>query len=202
LLVRPDPVTSAQQDQLRNRISTDPDDGVLVKVAANLFGGIELQAQREVALLSGPFRTVLAAGALDGSERLVAQHRGQLGVPAVVGFVGLNGPARVVGGQEGAACDAAGSEQGRQALRALANVQDDVVLSVADPVVGGQVGARTLSECICVVSDIKKPSRESVEGRRISRLVAPARAASAFASTLPGGRLVRPWDLVSMQIEV
>ena len=61
---------------MRDRISTDPDDGVLVKVAANLFGSIELQAHCEVALLSGSFRTFLAAGALDGPERLVAQHRG------------------------------------------------------------------------------------------------------------------------------
>ena len=41
-----------------------------------------------------------------------------------------------------------------------------------------------------------------MEGRRISRLVAPAGAASAFASTLPGGRLVRPSDLVLMQGKV
>ena len=97
---------------MRDRISNDPDDGVLVKVAANLFGSVKLQAQRKVALLSGPFRTFLAAGALDRSGRLVAQHRGQLGAPAVVGFVELDGPARVIGGQASAACDATGREQG------------------------------------------------------------------------------------------
>lgn len=116
---------------MRDRISTGPDDGVLVKVAPNLFGSIELQGQCEVALLSGPLTALAFSRTLDDLEPLVAQHRSQLGVPAVVGFVGLNGPARVVGGQEGAACDAAGSEQGRQALRAHADVQDDVVLRVA-----------------------------------------------------------------------
>lgn len=39
------------------------------------------------------------------------------------------------------------------------------------------------------------------EGRRISRLVAPTGAASAFASTLPGGRLVRASALVLMMLK-
>ena len=73
-------------------ISTDPDDGVLLRVAVNLFNSVKPQAQRGVTLLSGPFRTLLAAGALDGSEPLVAQHRGQLGVPAVSSLVGLDSP--------------------------------------------------------------------------------------------------------------
>lgn len=60
-----DPGVSTQQDQLRNGIATYPDDGVLVKVAAYPFGGIELQAKCEVALLGGPFRTFLAAITFD-----------------------------------------------------------------------------------------------------------------------------------------
>ena len=61
-------------------------------------------------------------------------------MPAFVGFVGLDGPSWVVGGQEGTTCNAAGSEQGSQALRGHADVQDDIVLGMAEAVVGGQEG--------------------------------------------------------------
>lgn len=95
--------------------------------------------KREVAHLSGPFRTFLTARALNVSDPLVAKPADKRGHAQLAGFVGLDGPARVVGGQKGAACDAAGRGQGNQALRAHAEVQNDVLFSVPEAAVGGLV---------------------------------------------------------------
>ncbi len=95
---------------MRDSIRSHPNDGVLVKVSSNGFGRLQSQTQREVALLSRPFSAFFAAGAFNGLQPQLLKLAGKFGMPALVGVVGLDSPARVIGGQESAASDAAGSE--------------------------------------------------------------------------------------------
>ena len=106
----------AQQDELRNSVWSDPDNGVLVKVSANGFGRLQGQAQSEEALLCRPFGAFFAAGAFDGLESQFLKLAGKFGVSLGVGRIGLDGSLRVVGGKESAAVDAVVSEQCCKAL--------------------------------------------------------------------------------------
>ena len=86
----------AQQDELRNSVWSDPDNGVLVKVSANGFGRLQGQAQSEEALLCRPFGAFFAAGAFDGLESQFLKFGGKLDVCPVVDLVWPNRAACVV----------------------------------------------------------------------------------------------------------
>ena len=101
----------AQQDELRNCVWSDPDNGVLVKVSANGFGRLQSQAQSEVALFSRPLGAFFAAGAFNGLKSKLLKLAGKFGVSLGVGRIGLDGSLRVVGGKERAAGDSIANEQ-------------------------------------------------------------------------------------------
>ena len=176
---------SAQQDQLRHGVCAGPDDGVLVESTAQLPGLVEWLTQGEPALLGRPVSAFLAAGDLDDAKCLRTQQAGQFRMGALIGGVGLDGSAWAVGSEERLVAYAFGSAQCGKVLRALTDGEGDVLCGVAEPVVCGEVGPDIVG------MDLRrfrhtKPSRESVEGRHISRLVAHAEAASAFAIHLAG----------------